>query len=296
MSNKITFVDMFCGIGGFHFAFNNLGAKCVFACDNNKYARQTYELNFKEIDRELFESGHFAEDITTVASDDMPDFDVFCAGFPCQPFSTAGYRKGFEDPNRGNMFFEVLRLIKAKRPRAFFLENVKGLTNHDKGRTFRIIQEKLTELGYSFHYKLVKGTDHNVPQLRARIYMVGFRDETTENSKFVFPEPEPLTCTLSDILGGKCDRVAARALMTMGWAKRIDAPFNWSVYMVDGKEHMITVDESRRLMGFPETFKFPDSLSMSNRRIQLGNAVIVPAIQATARKIIEYIQTTSDMA
>lgn len=115
MSNKITFVDMFCGIGGFHFAFNNLGAKCVFACDNNKYARQTYELNFRDIDPELFENGHFAEDIIQVNPEDMPNFDVFCAGFPCQPFSTAGYRKGFDDPNRGNMFFEVLRLIKSKR-------------------------------------------------------------------------------------------------------------------------------------------------------------------------------------
>ena len=134
---KLTFIDLFAGIGGFHLALHNVGAECVFASEWDEAARLTYETNFSKLSPKLFENGNFAGDITAVDKKGIPDFDILCAGFPCQPFSQAGFKKGFADI-RGTLFFDVAEIIRVKRPKAFFLENVRGLYSHDKGRTFDI--------------------------------------------------------------------------------------------------------------------------------------------------------------
>ena len=200
-NNNFTFIDLFAGIGGFHLAFHNSGANCVFVSEWNKYARETYEKNHKKKSPEVFKNGNFAEDITKVKPKDIPDFDVVCGGFPCQPFSQAGFKKGFKD-ERGNLFFHVAEIIKKKKPKAFFLENVRHMLKHDDGKTFATIKKIVEEsLGYSFHYKIVKGTDFNVPQHRPRLFMVGFRDKRI---KFDFPKPVKLKKTMSDIFGEPC--------------------------------------------------------------------------------------------
>ena len=173
----IKFIDLFAGIGGFHLALHELGMECVLACEIDKHARKTYQHNFTEISPDLFNEGRFFEDITKIDLGTVPDFDLLCAGFPCQPFSQAGYKRGFHEPkdNRGNMFYEIIRIINHSRPKAYFLENVRHLINHDEGRTFKTIQEELNKAGYSFNYKVVKGTDFNLPQHRPRVFIVGFR-------------------------------------------------------------------------------------------------------------------------
>ena len=169
---EYTFIDLFAGIGGMHLAYTAAGARCVYANEWNKYSQQTYFANF---------GIQPADDITKVNAADIPDHDILVAGFPCQPFSIAGVSKkqslgratGFEDKTQGTLFFDVCRILKEKRPKAFMLENVKNLCSHDKGRTFKIIQESLAELDYAVFYKILDGQAY-VPQHRERIVIVGF--------------------------------------------------------------------------------------------------------------------------
>ena len=145
-----TFIDLFAGIGGFHLAFHNCGARCVFASEWDEFARRTYEHNFRKMSPELFEKGLFAGDITKVNATQIPDFDILTGGFPCQPFSQAGLKKGFNE-TRGTLFFDIARILKEKQPKAFFIENVRGLLNHDDGKTFATIKNVIEQdLGYSF--------------------------------------------------------------------------------------------------------------------------------------------------
>ncbi|MDO3166669.1 DNA cytosine methyltransferase [Mycobacteroides abscessus subsp. abscessus] len=278
--DRLRIADLFAGIGGFHLAFGKVGARTVFACENNPTARHVYETNFRASSPELFDSGNFAGDITALEPEQVPDHDVLTAGFPCQPFSTAGKRRGFTD-TRGLHFFEIARILQAKRPAAFFLENVKGLLRHDGGRTFDIIRTVLTEdLGYSLHAQVIRACDFGVPQLRPRLFMVGFRTPATP---FTFPEPMPLATTLSDVLGGQCERAVSRTLLASGYHKPYGKKFNWAHYLVDGRVHRLTAREALALQGFPDDFQIPDSYSTAMHLI--GNSIAVPAAEATARQI-----------
>ncbi len=206
------FIDLFSGIGGFRLAFESLDCKCVFSSEIDKYAIETYKENFGE-----YPSG----DITKIPSNEIPDFDILCAGFPCQPFSIGGLRLGFED-SRGTLFFEVARIIKEKKPSAFILENVKGLVNHNQGKTLEVIESILDEIGYNFSYKIMNALDYGIPQNRERWYCIGFKKElgiTFADSSdnhirvFNFPEPEKLDFFVEDVLdkevkGYNCTRNA----------------------------------------------------------------------------------------
>ncbi|CAA6804902.1 MAG: DNA-cytosine methyltransferase (EC [uncultured Sulfurovum sp.] len=183
----IKFVDLFSGIGGFRLAFESTGAKCVFSAEIDKHACETYQKNFGDYP--------FC-DVSTLSTSDIPDFDILCAGFPCQPFSLAGKRKGFED-TRGTLFFDIERIIHAKQPKAFILENVKGLVNHDKGKTLKVILETLEKkLNYKVFYQVLNSKDYSVPQNRERIYIIGFKNH---DINFQFPEKEELQTDLSTI-------------------------------------------------------------------------------------------------
>jgi DNA (cytosine-5)-methyltransferase 1 len=187
---KFTFIDLFAGVGGFRIAMQNLGGKSVFSSEIDKYAKKTYELNFGELP---------FGDIKTIDEKDVPEHDVLCAGFPCQAFSIAGKRKGFEE-TRGTLFFDIARIIKEKRPKAFFLENVKGLTNHDKGKTLTTILKVLREdLDYYVPTpKVMNAKDFGVAQNRERIFIVGIRkDQNTED--FNYPEPTGKKVSFADI-------------------------------------------------------------------------------------------------
>ena len=195
MRNEFTFIDLFAGIGGIRLGFESVGGKCVFSSEIDEDACKTYEANFGE---------HPAGDITKIDAKDIPEFDILLGGFPCQSFSIIGKKEGFTNTTCGTLFFDIERILKEKMPSAFMLENVRNLTAHDKGNTFRIMKEHLEALGYHVYAKVLNALDYGVPQKRERIIIVGF----LENVDFVFPEPVPESerKSLSDILEDNVDK------------------------------------------------------------------------------------------
>lgn len=292
-SKKITFIDLFAGIGGFHLALHSLGASCVFASEIDNAARATYMHNFLKVSPALFSNNHFNDNILSVNPSDIPDFDILCAGFPCQPFSQAGYKRGFTErkDDRGNMFFRICDIIKAKRPRAIFLENVQHLLKHDEGKTFAIIKHAIEDdLGYDFYYKVVKASDYGLPQHRARIFMVGFDKTLKLPRNFMFPPKQPLKYTMSDIFGGKCTKDIGFTLRVGGRGSKFGDRRNWEFYSVDGQIKRLGVVEGKKMMGLPDAFHFPVSPVQAMK--QLGNSVAVDAIHAVAQNIINFLQQT----
>ncbi|MFK3869377.1 HpaII family restriction endonuclease [Psychrobacter faecalis] len=287
-NSDLKFIDLFAGIGGFHLALSNLGATCVFASEKDKFARQTYEENF---DTANFE---FNDDIRKISPDQVPDHDVLCAGFPCQPFSQAGLKKGFkdgEDSERGNLFYCILDILEAKKPRAFILENVRHLIKHDEGRTFDTIQNLLKKAGYSVHYQVLKASDYNIPQLRPRVFIVGFRGDE-DLPPFVFPPKVPLTYTMSDVFEGDCDRDVGFTLRVGGKGSTIDDRRNYEFYRVDGEVRRIDIPEAKKIMALPDNYKFPVSKSQTMK--QLGNSVCVEVVRKVAESVFEYLDVNSN--
>lgn len=284
------FIDLFAGIGGFHLAFHNLGGECVFVSEWDDFARETYRTNFSKISPNLFLNQRFRGDITKVTPTEIPDFNVLCAGFPCQPFSQAGFKKGFEEA-RGTLFFDIVNILKHKRPEAFFLENVRHLLKHDDGKTFKTIKRVIEqELGYSFHYKIVKASDFGLPQHRPRLFMVGFRDP---NTPFNFPEPVKLTMTMSDVFQAKCSRDVGFTLRVGGRGSGLHDRRNWDSYLVNGVEQRLTSLEGAKMQGFPADFVFPVSETQAMK--QLGNSVAINAVQAVGAEIMRSLGNHNDV-
>ncbi len=280
---KFRFIDLFCGIGGFHIAFSKLGGECVFSSDWDKHAQMTYEANFG-----MKPHG----DILAIQSGDIPDHDILCAGFPCQPFSQAGYKRGFleEKDKRGNMFFELERIIDQKKPKVIFLENVRHLLNHENGQTFNFILNILeSKLNYEVHYKIIKASECGLPQHRPRLFIIGFRKEDVYESDFIFPNKLPLKFTMSDVFGGACNREIGFTLRVGGRNSGLDDRRNWDTYLVDGHEVFLTPKEGKKMMGFPEEFIFPVSQTQAMK--QLGNSVAVNAIYETGKMIVERLDS-----
>ena len=287
--SNIKFIDLFAGIGGFHLAFNSLGLECVYAAEWDENCRKTYKANFAT-EKNLFKSDgsptkYFATDITKVDINDIPDHDILCAGFPCQPFSQAGLKKGFSD-TRGTLFFNIVEILKIKKPKAFLLENVRGLLNHDKGRTFAVIEKELKKLRYTFHFKIMKASDYNLPQHRPRLYMVGFREDIVD--KFDFPIALPRTMSMSDVFDGAVvNKEIGYTLRVGGKGSAIDDRRNWDGYIVNGKIRRIKPREGKRMQGFSDDFIFPVSDSIAMK--QLGNSVAVPVIKSIGENIVKVL-------
>jgi DNA (cytosine-5-)-methyltransferase len=315
---SFTFIDLFAGIGGMRIAFEGAGGHCVYSSEWNKYSQQTYRANFGEQPE---------GDITQVDADSIPDHDILVAGFPCQPFSIAGVSKkqslgratGFEDKTQGTLFFDVCRILKAKRPKAFMLENVKNLCSHDKGRTFKVILESLEELDYQVFYKIMDGQNF-VPQHRERILIVGFdRKRYGRDCRFDFhitpADPKPVMrdileenvsekYTLSDKLWQYLQNYAAKHKAAGNGFGYGIAPLDGvsrtlsARYYKDGSEILIeqsgknprrlTPRECARLQGFPDDFKIPVSDTQAYR--QFGNSVVVPLMENVAQLIIKEIE------
>lgn len=287
---EFKFIDLFAGIGGFHLALHNCNAKCVFASEMDKYARETYQKNFSSKSPYLFNNGLFNSDIREMNIDDLPDFDILCAGFPCQPFSQAGLKKGFNDNfkgERGNLFFIILDILSSKKPSAFILENVQHLTKHDDGNTFDVIKKSIEELGYSFYYKILKASDFGLPQYRPRVYMVGFLNDLKK--AFNFPQPRPLKYTMSDIFNGNCDKKIGYTIRVGGKSSGLNDRRNWDCYLVNNIERRIDVEEAKMMLGFPSDFDFPVSKTQSMK--QLGNSIAIPVAEAVAQNVIKYLET-----
>ena len=291
-NDALRFIDLFAGIGGFHVAFHNAGAECVFVSEWDGPAQKTYRHNLYKISREMFDLGNFVGDITKINPKDIPDFDILTAGFPCQPFSQAGFKKGFSE-TRGTLFFDIVKIIKEKKPQAFFLENVRGLFNHDDGKTFKTIERIIKEeLGYSFFPQIIKASDFGLPQHRPRLFMVGFKDTSIN---FKFPEPiKELKYTMSDLFGGKCDKKIGFTLRVGGRGSKITDRRNWDAYRVNGKIVQLGPKQGLKMQGFPDWFEFPPTLSGVQAMKQLGNSVAVPAIQAVAEEIVKTLKIYGD--
>lgn len=294
MINKFKFIDLFAGIGGFHIAMHDLGGECVFASEIDKFARQTYECNFKNISPKLFLDDRFNDDIRKISPEQIPDFDVLCAGFPCQPFSQAGYKRGFNDNHnseRGNLFFNISEIIAAKKPKAFFLENVRGLSTHDNGNTLKVIRSILEdELNYSIYIKIVRATDYGLPQHRPRTFIIGFRDESFLKG-FNFPPKKELKFNMSDVWEGHCDREIGFTLRVGGRGSSINDRRNWDSYRVNGKVVTLTEKEGKKMQGFPDWFKF--NVSNTQAMKQLGNSVAIDAIRSVGSSMLDYMFSLS---
>ena len=285
-----TFIDLFAGIGGFHLALHKVGMECVFASEIDETARQSYVNNFEKISPGLFENNLFNKDIFTLDTNDIPNFNIICGGFPCQPISQIGKKKGFNESleGRGNLFYEILRIIEDKRPDGFFLENVRHLLNHDSGNTFETIKQSLERENYSFNYKVIKASDFNLPQLRPRIFMVGFDKSKYGDKEFKFPDPIPLTTSMSDVFNAKCSREIGFTLRVGGRGSAISDRRNWDGYIVNGKELRLSPLEGLRMQGFPDDFILSDSKVKSMKL--LGNSVAVNVIENIGENIKSYLE------
>lgn len=300
-------IDLFAGIGGIRLGFEEFGCKNVFSSEWDKYAQDMYEANFGE--------KPFG-DINDIDPNDIPDHDILLAGFPCQPFSIAGKGLGFAD-TRGTLFFNIEAILKAKKPRAFLLENVKRLTTHDNGNTFNIICNKLQELGYTIYYKVLNTLEFGLPQKRERIYIVGFLDELD----FSFPKPIGSYIPLADILENDSDvpdnyflseELKNKRLKTVKsnppypsiWHENIGGnvsalPYSCALraggsynYLVVNGIRRLTGREMLRLQGFPDSFKI--NIPYSQARKVAGNSVSVPVIKAIAEQIIASLNSPAE--
>lgn len=313
-----TFIDLFAGIGGFRLAMQAQGGKCVFSSEWNSYAQQTYFANFGEMP-----FGDITKEITKKY---IPKkFDILCAGFPCQPFSIAGVSKkkslgretGFKDKTQGTLFFDVADIISQHRPKAFYLENVKNLTSHDKGNTFRVIRETLEELDYSIHYQVMDGQTY-VPQHRERIMIVGFDMKVFKGKEqFEFPEQHPATRTVKEILDPNIDDKYTLSdklwNYLQNYAEKHKAKGNGfgyglvdlngitrtlsARYYKDGSEILIPQTDGKnprrlsprecaRLMGYPDEYII-NAVSDVQAYRQCGNSVVVPLITAVSKQILK---------
>lgn len=302
---------MFAGIGGIDLAFKQAGCEIVWANESDKYACKTYRLNFSQ--EKLIE-----EDIRKINVDDIPKFDILTAGFPCQAFSSVGLMKGFEDP-RGNLFFEIMRVVKKVKPRVIFLENVANLLKHDEGRTFKVIKEMLESYKYKVTYQVMNAKEYgNLPQQRNRIYIVAFRFKKNLN-KFKYPDEIELTRTAFDLYDkNKQDdkyymdghRMWNRMMEYMTEKNRVYRFTDWGLsrgregicptllaamgsrferipfFYDDYSVRLMTPRECARMQGFPEEYILPD---INEKQVykQLGNTVAVPVVYRIAQNIVK---------
>jgi DNA (cytosine-5)-methyltransferase 1 len=304
--DSFKFIDLFAGIGGIRLGFEYVGGKCVFSSEWDEKAAQTYQANFGEKP---------VGDITKISSGDIPDFDILLGGFPCQPFSIIGDKEGFNHETQGTLFFEIERILRDKKPSAFMLENVRNLTAHDSGNTFRIIINQLEKLGYHVYYKVLNALDYGVPQKRERIIICGFLD----NVAFHFPLPLPKQdrLTLADILENDKDvdkslwvRDRIRQSRVERMKDTLERPYithenvGGSVtphyfscalragasanYILINNERRPSAREMLRLQGFPDTFKIV--VPYSSVKKQTGNSVAVPVIKAVATEMINALK------
>lgn len=307
------FIDLFAGIGGFHYALESVGGQCVMASEWENIPAQSYELNHK-----LKPLG----DITEIDAKSIPSHDVIAAGFPCQAFSISGKQNGFADP-RGTLFFDIVRIAKFHSPKVLILENVRNFAKHDGGKTLLTVKNTLEKIGYNFYSKLYNASDFGVPQSRERFIMVAIRKDLDAKNSFVFPMPSYKLISLADILEKNvgAEYEVNRSDMVINYSKvsqvKVNAPVRigsiakgrqgeriydsnghsitlsafgggvgakTGLYLVNGKVRKLTPRECARLQGFPDSFILPKS---NNAAWQVfGNSVPIPIIKAVAEALI----------
>jgi len=314
---NLKFIDLFAGIGGMRIAFEGAGAECVLTCEINEDALTTYKANFKGD-----ENPTQHKEILTLTSDNVANHNILVAGFPCQPYSIAGLRKGLKDERGGDVFLAILKILNEKQPDAFLLENVKGMLNHDGGETFSFILKSLSDCGYVLTHKVLNSMEHaNVPQNRERVFVVGFRD-VAKLKKFTYPTEVKLTKTIHDCL--ETEEVAKEFYYDNRYdcfgeieksIKSRDTLYQWRrQYVRENKSNAcptltanmgtgghnvplvmddfgirkLTPRETANFQGFPKNFKLP-KLANSKLYHQFGNSVTVPLITKIAKQIVKVL-------
>ena len=299
------FIDLFAGIGGMRIAFERAGGTCVYSSEWDQHAQKTYFENHGDLPD---------GDIQKVDEDNIPKFDLLLGGFPCQPFSTIGLRQGFRHETQGTLFFDIARILEFHLPTGFLLENVPGLESHDGGNTWKVIKASLESLGYRVWWKVLDSSDFGLPQKRKRIYIVGIL-EGSYSEPFQFPkggqEPPNVGTILEESVVGytiskqlqknyifKKDDGRPQVLDTqsLGTAKTLVASYHkiqrlTGTFVADGPTglRLLSELECKRLMGFPDDFKFPVSRTQMYR--QLGNSVAIPVVEAIAERLVGILRT-----
>ena len=308
----MTFIDLFAGLGGFRIALESLGASCVYSNEWDEHAQKVYQENFGDLPE---------GDITQVDETTIPDHDILCAGFPCQAFSISGKQRGFED-SRGTLFFDVARIVKEKKPKIVFMENVKNFATHDEGRTLAVVRATMEELGYTFNAKVLNAVDYGIPQKRERIYMVCFRNDL-DIQDFEYPKPFKLTKHVEDFLlsdesmvkdlyverpdmyySNKEDNVYSNKSIRLGTVnkggqgERIYSTKGIAItlsaygggvfaktggYLINGRARKLHPRECARIMGYPDSYKIAKSSNQAYK--QFGNSVVIDVLQLIAQQI-----------
>ena len=311
MKEEFRTLDLFAGVGGIRLGFEKAGFKTIFANDFDKTCKETYDLNFSEPKLNT-------EDINKLNINELPEFDILLGGFPCQPFSIAGYRQGFEDEkDRGNLFFRIVKILEKRKPIAFLLENVKNLKGHDKGKTFKIIKEALESLGYTIKTAVLNSMEYgNIPQNRERIFIVGFLDKAKAEA-FEFPQKISLTKNFREFTLNEAEdkyyyndkplyerikndinseeavyqwrrkyvRVNKKGVVPTLTANMGLGGHNVPIIKNHKGIRKLTPKECFLLQGFPKSFKLPENLADSKLYHQAGNSVVVPVIERIAVEI-----------
>lgn len=311
--NGLKFIDLFAGLGGFRLALESFGAECVYSNEWDKYAQEVYQMNFGDKPD---------GDITLVDENTIPNHDILCAGFPCQAFSISGKQKGFED-SRGTLFFDVARIIKAKRPKVVFMENVKNFTTHDNGNTLKVVKDTMNDLDYDFYSNILNSLDFGIPQKRERIYMVCFRKDLNIK-KFKFPKPFKLSTFVEDLLlpdeevsnlivnrpdlvlkdieikNNSNRTIRIGTVGKGGQGERIYSPKGIAItlsaygggifaktggYLINGKTRKLHPRECARIMGYPDSYLIHPSSSQAYK--QFGNSVVVNVLQYITKNMGE---------
>ena len=312
-----TFIDLFAGVGGFRLALNNLGCKCLFSSEIDKNAQITYALNFGETP--------FGDITEKSIKDKIPkEFDILCGGFPCQSFSIAGLKKGFDDV-RGTLFFDIVEIIKNHNPKVVFLENVKNLISHDKGSTFKVILEYLENLGYKVFYQVLNTSNHaNIPQNRERVFIVAFNTNTVSNyDKFTFPEKIPLTNTIHNFIDSdKQDDIYYYKDGSLYYNMLVESVVSFNTvyqyrrtYIRENKSNLcptltanmgtgghnvpiirdkfgirkLTPKECFKFQGYPMDTFFLPKIANSKLYLQAGNSVTTSLVQRISKNIIDIL-------
>lgn len=320
MKKQLRTLDLFAGVGGIRIGFEKAGFKTVFSNDFEKNCKYTYDLNFNDAQLTV-------ADLNALDIKKLPEFDFLLGGFPCQPFSVAGYREGFKDAKgRGNLFFRVAEIIEYWQPKGFLLENVKNLDTHDNGNTMRVIKKTLSDLGYHVKTKVLNSAEYGgVPQNRERVYIVGFKD-AKEAERFKFPDKQPLTKKVTDFLEDRVNEKYYYNGKPLYEKLKDDVTefgkvYQWRRKYVRGNKsgvcptltanmgmgghnvpiikdskgiRKLTPIECFRLQGFPESFKLPENVADSALYKQAGNSVTVPVIEAVAKEIHLVINTKEE--
>lgn len=317
-----TFIDLFAGLGGFRISLESLGAICVYSNEWDIHAQEVYAMNFGDIPE---------GDITKVDEKTIPDHDILCAGFPCQAFSISGKQRGFED-SRGTLFFDVARIVKEKKPKVVFLENVKNFAFHDDGRTLRVVKATMEELGYTFYQKVLNAVDYGVPQKRERIYMICFRNDL-DVAPFKYPKPFPLTKHVEDFLlddeclveklyvdradtvyNGQADDRYSNSSIRLGivnkggQGERIYSTKGIAItlsangggvfaktggYLINGRTRKLHPRECARIMGYPDSYIIAKNANQAYK--QFGNSVVIDVLQYIAIEIGRSLRGMEDV-